>query len=191
MLTHSLAVNREDRFQNALQFMRAIKRTLPELRHRVNRDNREIVPVANEPMGGVPASEDELDTMESLLAEFVGPMAAVIMEEHETKSASAYNLALEISKEIPEQEQQAEFLRRWGTLSESRQKLFDQKNSDMQVDEVRSRSFPSGMLHKLGIDFSQYVGPLTGSGRRNQAKTTKPEPTESSTDAPIPGWLRE
>lgn len=184
VLTHALAVNREDRFQTVVQFMRAIKRTLPELKHQVNRDTREIVSIPSESMNNSPASEDELDTMELLLTEFVGPMAAVIMEEHETKSASAYNLALEISKEIPEQEQQTEFLKRWQSLSASRQRLFDQKDSDMQVDEVRSRSFPGGMLHKLGIEFSQYVAPLTDGLLRNRAKPAKAGTADAVTASP-------
>ena len=106
--------------------------------------------------------------MESLLAEFVGPMAAIIMEEHETKSTSAYNLAIEISTEIPEQKQQAEFLRRWETLSASRQKLFEQHSPDKQAEKARAATFPSTVMQKLGFEFSNYVSPRSGGSRRDR-----------------------
>ena len=150
----------------------------------VARNTEQIVPVLREPIDGMPVSVDELDTMESLLADFVGPAATMIMEEHETQSTSAYNLAIEISKEIPEQEGQTEFLKRWGSLSASRQKFINRKRAEIEADKARKRSFPGDVLHKIGVDFSQYVGPLASNLLRHRPlKTGKPETPPKAAEA--------
>jgi serine/threonine-protein kinase len=184
VLTRALAVDREKRYQTVQQFMRAIKQALPDLKQPVAPNAEQIVPVLREPIDGMPVSVDELDTMESLLADFVGPAATMIMEEHETQSTSAYNLAIEISKEIPEQEGQTEFLKRWGSLSASRQKFINRKRAEIEADKARKRSFPGDVLHKIGVDFSQYVGPLASNLLRHRPlKTGKPEAPPEAADA--------
>ncbi len=181
VLTRALAADREKRYQTVQQFMRAIKQALPDLKQLPARGAEQIVPVLREPIDSHAVSEDELDTMETLLADFVGPVATVIMEEHETQSTSAYNLAIEISKEIPEQERQSEFLRRWGSMSASRQQIISRQRSESSAKQARPRSFPGDMLHRIGIDFSQYVGPLAGGLLRHRAQ--KPDETSQSAEA--------
>ena len=103
VVTKGLEVERKKRYQTVLEFMQAIKQTMPNLHNRRRRHRR-----------------DKLDSITNLLADFIGPDATLIMEEHETKSTSANNLAAEISKEIPQQERQEEFLKRWELMSVSR-----------------------------------------------------------------------
>jgi serine/threonine-protein kinase len=103
VVTKGLEVERKKRYQTVREFMQAIKQTMPNLHNRRRRHRR-----------------DKLDSITNLLADFIGPDATLIMEEHETKSTSANNLAAEISKEIPQQERQEEFLKRWELMSVSR-----------------------------------------------------------------------
>ena len=108
-------------------------------------------------------SEDELDSMTTLLADFIGPVAKFIMEEHETKSTSANNLAAEISKEIPEQEKQAEFLRRWNMMSVSRRTLINKKRSDVPLEIKGPQSLPGQVQNKTGHDLVHYIGTIAKS----------------------------
>jgi len=188
VLSRALAADREKRYQTVQQFMRAIKQALPDLKQRPAQAVEQIVPVLREPIDSHAVSEDELDTMETLLADFVGPVATVIMEEHETQSTSAYNLAIEISKEIPEQEQQTEFLRRWGSMSESRQQIISRQRAESNADQVKPRSFPNEVLHRLGVDFSQYVGPLANGLLRGRPRKTAAtgQAAETAESAPAP-----
>jgi hypothetical protein len=118
---------------------------------------------------GFPASDDELDTMTSLLAVFLGPAASIVMEEHETTSTSAYNLAIEISKEIPEQQKQKEFLRRWGMLSASRQEMIKQR-SEPTPNKTDAKPVPGSLLYRIGNDVADYIRPIAGTLLRHANK---------------------
>ncbi|MDH3631821.1 MAG: serine/threonine protein kinase [Gammaproteobacteria bacterium] len=120
VVTKGLEVDREKRYQTVLEFMQAIKRALPNLQSKVASSSRQAASVVPKSVQNYSPSEDELDSMTTLLTDIVGPSATIIMEEHETKSTSANNLAIEISKEIPQQEKQVEFLKRWEVMSISR-----------------------------------------------------------------------
>ena len=141
IVTKGLEVDRKKRYQTALEFMQAIKQALPSLQQKAATPLRQVASVAQEPVQKFPVNEGELDSMATLLADFVGPAATIIMEEHETKSASANNLAAEISKEIPEQEQQEEFLRRWEMMSVSRRALINEEKSDTSPDKTKPFDF--------------------------------------------------
>ena len=66
--------------------------------------------------------------------------------------------------------------KRWGSLSASRQKFINRKRAEIEADKARKRSFPGDVLHKIGVDFSQYVGPLASNLLRHRPlKTGKPE----------------
>ena len=103
-------------------------------------------------------NKDELNSMTNLLTDIVGPSATLIMEEHETKSASANNLAIEISKEIPEQEKQEEFLRRWEMMSTSRRELINNKRSEIPPEMMRPQSQQDEAPDITGNDFVHYIG---------------------------------
>ena len=139
VLTKGLSVDRKKRYQTVLELMHAIKQALPDLQQKAATPSGQVASVARKSVQDFPANEGELDSMTTLLADFVGPVAAFIMEEHETKSTSANNLAAEISKEIPEQEQQEEFLRRWEMMSVSRRALINKQRSATAPDKTRPR----------------------------------------------------
>jgi serine/threonine-protein kinase len=171
VLSRGLQVDREKRYQTVQHFMQAIKQALPNIHEEEEVTvTEQIVPAAQEPVRGFPASEDELDTMTSLLAVFLGPAASIVMEEHETTSTSAYNLAIEISREIPEQHKQKEFLRRWGMLSASRQEMISRQREDSTPEKIANRPLPGSLLHRIGNDVAGYIRPLAGNLWRHGMK---------------------
>jgi hypothetical protein len=138
--------------------MQAIKQALSNLRQKVAPCSEQVPSVARESVPDFPASEDELDSMMTLLADFIGPIATIIMEEHETKSTSANNLAIEISKEIPQQEMQEEFLKRWKMMSVSRRALLSKKMSDGSSNKTMPHPSKGAVPHRTGDDFTNYFG---------------------------------
>ena len=182
VLVKGLEVDRKKRYQTVQDFMRGIKRALPELRHK---DSAPPLPVSSiewEPVEDYPASEDELDTMTTLLADYVGPAATMIMEEHETQSTSANNLANEISREIPEQEEQRDFLDRWSAISETRQAdiLAKREAAEAARDRAQPERSPGRVLSRIGNEVAHYIAPLAGSlWRPKETPKIDPEQTAS------------
>jgi len=160
VVVKGLEVDRSKRYQTVLEFMQAIKRALPNLQQTAATSSAQVASATPETVQDSPASEDELDSMTTLLVDFIGPIATTIMEEHETKSASANNLATEISKEIPEQERQEEFLRRWEMMSVSRRALINKKRSDISSDKTRTRPLQEEVPGGIGNNFVHYIGTI-------------------------------
>ncbi len=175
VLIKGLEVDRDKRYQSVLEFMRDIKRVLPDLHVRPAAKKQAVAATAPEIENDVPVSEDELDSMLMLLSDFVGPIASIIMEEHESRSASAHNLATEIAKEIPERDRQEEFLRRWEQMSQSRRMWINhQRTEDEAPEEIAeeeeyqdentllpAQTSASGeMLDRIGSVFAHYIGPI-------------------------------
>jgi len=176
VLSRGLASDRSERFQSALEFMLAIKQALPDLQWKTAARARRIEPVVHEPaapaMDSFPPSDDELDSMTTLLADFMGPIAKIIMEEHETRSASAHNLAIEIAKEIPEQDKQIEFLRRWQTMSRLRQASIGKTRVNSLAASKEPQPLLTELLDKIGEDFTHYVGPIAKTLMRHYSSVT-------------------
>jgi hypothetical protein len=140
--------------------MQAIKQALPNLQQKAVASSGQVATVAPKSVKDFPASEDELDSMTILLADFIGPIATMIMEEHETKSTSANNLAMEISREIPQQEMQVEFLKRWEMMSISRRALINKKKLDNSPDKTMPRPLQEALPYRIGNDFAHYIGKI-------------------------------
>jgi len=158
VVTKGLEVDRKKRYQTVLEFMQAIKQALPNLEQKAATSSGQAASVTRESAQDFPASEDELDSMTTLLADFIGPVAAFIMEEHETKSTSANNLAAEISKEIPQQEKQEEFIRRWEMMSASRRAAINKKRLDYSSDKTMPRPLTGEAPDSIGNNFAHYIG---------------------------------
>ncbi len=156
VLIKGLKVDRKERYQTVLEFMHDIKQALPDLQRKSSSVAEVVAPATQKAGQDILASEDELDSMAELLTEFIGPVANIIMEEHETKSASASNLAAEISKEIPEQEKQEEFLRRWEMMGVYRRTSINKKRSDVRS----SKLLPGQVQNEPRNHFSHYLGSI-------------------------------
>ena len=177
VLVRGLAADRDKRYQSVAELMHAIKQSLPNLhRQTIPAVSAQPAAAARPPAEEVPANEDEVDTMTNLLADFMGPIATLIMEEHETRSTTADNLALEISREIPEREQQREFLRRWQGISASRRASLSKKEPTVFPDKQQpQRPQRSGdMLDRISNEFAHYLEPISKTLLRGSSnKSTK------------------
>ena len=168
VLLRGLEPDRGERYQSAYEFMRAIKMALPEMQRKKTTPAGNPVVIATpepapEPKPApeeYPASEDELESMTTLLSDFLGPIASIVMEEHETRSASAANLAVEIAREIPEQNRQIEFLQRWEQMSRSRQAYFSRNRPEDAAYHPQPERREPGIVEKIGDDFMHYIGPI-------------------------------
>lgn len=173
VLMKGLEIERENRYKNAREFMRAIKEALPNLMQETAAYSRKSTPVTTEAVEDRPASEDELDSLTNLLTEFMGPIARVIMEEHETKSTSANNLATEISKELPESDQQKAFLKSWEQMSLSRRALFNRQTPAKSVRRKPTRPLPGHLLKRIVDDLAHYIGPIAQPLMRHHSSRAK------------------
>ena len=160
VVTKGLEVDRKKRYQTVQEFMQAIKQALPNLQQTAATSSAQAASVPQELSQDFPASEDELDSMTILLADYIGPVAAFIMEEHETKSTSANNLAAEISKEIPQQEKQEEFIKSWEMMSASRRALINKNRSDNYPANTMPRPLQGEAPDSIGNNFAHYIGTI-------------------------------
>ena len=167
VVTKGLEVDRKKRYQTVLEFMHDIKQALPRLEQKSLTPAERLTPLKQKSARDFVPSEDELDSMTTLLADFIGPVAKFIMEEHETKSTSANNLAAEISKEIPEQEKQTEFLMRWNMMSASRRTLINKKRSDVPAEITGPQPLPGEVQNRTGHDLVHYIGSIAKSFLRH------------------------
>ena len=163
VVSKGLEVDRKKRYQTVLEFMQALKQAMPNLQQKAKTSSRRAASAARQSVQDNPASEDELDSMTGLLADYIGPAATLIMEEHETKSTSANNLAAEISKEIPQQDKQEEFLKRWELMSVSRRALITKKKWDYTPDQGVSRPLQADTPTGIGSNFVHYLGTIAKS----------------------------
>ncbi len=177
VLVRGLEADRNRRYQSAAEFMRAIKDELPNL----HQPTKGIVPARADshswqPAEEYPASESEMDLLTDLLADFMGPIASLIMEEYETRSASADNLAVEIAREIPEAGQQQAFLRRWQTISESRRASLEKREPSIFPDSRRPHLGAGEVLDKIGEEIAHYIEPISKTWlKQNASRGGKPK----------------
>ena len=114
----------------------------------------------------------DLDSMTNLLVDYVGPIAKNIMVAYDRANTPANELATSISREIPEPEERAEFLRRWESISGTRIDSTRVSNPSTMTSATEVRSYDNEMLKKMGEDYAGYIGPLAGRLVRHHASTT-------------------
>ncbi len=170
VLVKALDPDRSRRYQSVAELMRAIKQTLPGLHQPQVPTFVAAVPLSQESDDGFPASGDEMDWLTSLLADYLGPEATMIMQEYESRSTSADNLALEIAREIPGQEAQQEFIRRWQTMSLSRQASIEAEQAQSLPDKGRSHWLPGEVLTRIGHKFAHYLAPISQTWSQRASK---------------------
>ena len=170
VLVKGLAADRNRRYQSAAELMRAIKKALPNLHQPVEGEiPASVDALAWQPVEAYPASESEVDLMTDLLADYMGPIAPLIVEEHENRSASADNLALEIAREIPEPVQQRAFLQQWQAISDSRRQAIEKREPKIFPDMGRSSLAPGEVLDKIGEEIAHYIEPISRTWLRQNA----------------------
>ncbi len=180
MLLKGLDPDRTNRFQSVAELMKAIKRAVPNLHNQQAPDYTEYKGVVKRPTSNhPPASDEELESMTTLLAVFVGPLAKVIVEKHNTGGRSADALVHEIADKIPEREKRLEFLRRWQTMSLTRNAPIDAieaRRPPMFPDKGQAEASRGDVLHRIGDRFAHYFEPISkklsrkGKGERGEGE---------------------
>ena len=175
VIEKGLSVKQEQRYQTAREFVQAIKKTLPGLKSMSSSSSEDATAVVQQSSQAYSASKDELDSMTSLLVEYVGPIAKNIMIEYGNNS-SISDLATSISREIPQPEERKAFLRRWenmnGTrIDSTRINRLDSTTSGTSTS-AKASAFDEEMLKKIGEDYSNYIGPLAARLVRHYSSTT-------------------
>ena len=181
VLIKGLDADRTLRYQSAAELLQAIKDAMPGLMQAQAVAVETPPPTWQTKGDEIAASEDEVDSMTSLLADFVGPIATIIMEEHETRSTSADNLALEIAREIPERRLQEKFLLRWQAMSRARRASIEKTQPAVMPQKTRSQSLPGEVLTRLSNEFAHYFEPISKTLLRQTAhKSQKSDPVSRS-----------
>jgi len=172
VLLKGLAPDREQRYQSAAELMQAIKRALAHIEQQTPADSSARPAPEARPLDEPPASQADVDSMTELLAEFTGPIAAVIMRAHDTRNKSASDLALEVSRRIPVPRKRGEFLRRWHGISESGHFLDGRKEPKVFPEKGRSHPLLEEVLSKIGTEFAHFVEPISKTFNRQSSKPT-------------------
>jgi hypothetical protein len=174
VLLKGLEPDRERRYQSASELMQSIRQALAHLRQPAATDPAALADPGARPADEPAASEAELESMTILLAEFTGPIAAVIMRAHDTRGKPASELALEISRRIPVPYKRGEFLRRWHGISESGKVSSDGKGAKVFPQKSRPHPLLEAVLGKIsgkiGAEGAQLVKSISKTFSRQDSK---------------------
>ena len=184
VLQKGLSAIQAERYQSAREFVEGIKNVLPKLKASTVAASDEataLVPKSTQAGQATQAPQEsrtvatnpgELDSMTNLLVDYMGPIAKNIMVAYDRANTSAGELATSISREIPEPEERAEFLKRWESISGTRVDNTRISNPSTMTSATRIRSFDDDMLKKMGEDYADYIGPLAKRLVQHHASTT-------------------
>jgi serine/threonine-protein kinase len=170
VLLKGLEPDRERRYQSASELMQSIRQALAHLRQPAATDPAALADPGARPADEPAASEAELESMTKLLAEFTGPIAAVIMRAHDTRGKPVSELALEISRRIPAPHKRGEFLRRWHGISESGKVSSDGKGAKVFPQKSRPHPLLAAVLGKISVEVAQLVKPISKTFSRQDSK---------------------
>ncbi len=177
VLQKGLSVVQAERYQNAREFVQAIKDVLPRIKSAAGpastADDATAVVQKSVP-SAPPSTLNDLDSMTNLLVDYVGPIAKNIMVVHDRANMPADELATVISREIPRPEEREEFLKRWEVISGTRIDNSGAGKSDTGRGSTttQTRTFNEAMLEEMSADYAAYIGPLASRLVRHHAGTT-------------------
>jgi hypothetical protein len=184
VLLKGLSATQAERYQSAREFVQDLKEVLPKLKATSSSSADDATAVALKPsqQTAIPESPQqyrlmqtnpgELDSMTSLLVDYVGPIAKNIMVAYDRENTSVSELVTSISKEIPEPGEREEFLKRWEEISGTR--IETSRNSDAEATggSSEARSFDDDLLKRMGEDYAGYIGPLAARLVQHHAATS-------------------
>ncbi len=160
VLFKGLAIEADNRFQSAKEFVEAIKTVVPELKSASSNVTDNAMKGVQKSTQKHPASRDELDSMTKLLVDYVGPIAKNIMVAHKAEISSISNLATVVSREIPQSEEREAFLKRWEKISGTRIDATRVKRPANTSGQSARQRFDDQILGQIREDYTEYIGPL-------------------------------
>lgn len=161
VLVKGLAIEQDKRFQDAREFVKAIKVILPKLKPTRSVSPEDATAMVQKSTQAFIASQDEVDSMTKLLVDYVGPIAKNIMVAHEANNSPIDELATLVSREIPQSEEREAFLRRWESISGTRISPGSIAASSKSTVGRDVRRLDDEMLEKIRQDYTDYIGPLS------------------------------
>ena len=162
VIIKGLHADRSERYQTVSELMQAIKDAMPGLYRQPEVSvEEEATPVEAVEEDLYSPSDGEVDSLTSLLIDYLGPIGEIIMADLETRASSMDNLVLELAREIPGRDKQQEFLRRWQSISLARQEAFgDHRQQQKQSNPSRLQA-DTPMLNRIGHGVANYFEPIS------------------------------
>lgn len=159
VLVKGLSSAQDKRFQSAREFAAAIKQALTVLKT-PSAGSDAATAVVQKPSKSQATNPGDLDSMTSMLLEYVGPIAKNIMKAQDTKNTSISELASVVSREIPQSEEREAFLKRWEMSSGTRINAREIEHTQVLTKNGNARTFDDEMLKKIRENYAGYIGPL-------------------------------
>jgi serine/threonine-protein kinase len=163
VLLIGLSVTQDKRFQNAREYISAIKKVLPKLKSQLSPLANGETAVVQKSAQKISASKEEFTSMTKLLVDYVGPIAKNIMMEHELERVSVDELATLVSREIPQSEEREAFLKKWEKISGTRitaTRMTAGTGTGSSTSQTRLTPLSDEVLGRIQDDYTGYIGPL-------------------------------
>ena len=165
VLLKGLSVTQDKRFQNAREYINAIKKVIPKLKSQLSPLARDEPAIVQESTQKISASREELTSMTKLLVDYVGPIAKNIMMEYELEGTPVDELATLVSREIPQSEEREAFLKKWerisGTrLTATRMTPGSGTGTGSSASNTQLTPLSDEVLGRIRDDYTGYIGPL-------------------------------
>ena len=172
VLLKALSITQDARYQTAREFVQGIKEVLPKLKTATTAASDDATAIVQKSTQAPSPNAGELDSMTSLLVDYLGPIAKNMMVAHDKANTPVNELATMVSREIPKPEEREEFLKRWEVISGTRIDTTGINNTGTGTSTTQVRPFDDDMLDKMGADYASYIGPLAARLVKHHAATT-------------------
>jgi serine/threonine-protein kinase len=116
VLQQGLALNREQRFDNAQQYASALKQAVEQLKRLTEPAGQPVSEVMPSQATAIQQSQQrrqQLKEMEQMLVNYIGPVGASLIEVYQPQASSLKALAEQLGAEIPSARDRDNFLRAW------------------------------------------------------------------------------
>lgn len=163
VLVKGLASKPTDRFQSAKEFASAIKKALTQIKNG-NASTNNGTRIRTTPTDSDIIIQEDLDSLTSMLSEYIGPVARNVMKDLTSEHVSLSGLVTATSNEIPSAAQRGEFIKNWekqsGTRSLSREGSLNSQSGRSQSSRGSSLRMDDNTITKISNDYVNYIGPF-------------------------------
>lgn len=163
VLKKGLASKPTERFQNAREFASTVKQALGQLKNGNSSNKNQSQDTS------IPAENDiiipqELDSLTSMLTDYVGPVARNVMKDLTPHHVSMSSLVSAVSQEISGEREREEFIKNWerqsGGRSLSRESSLNSQSGNSHASRGSSLRLDENTIQKISNDYVNYIGPF-------------------------------
>lgn len=169
ILKKGLASKPAERFQSAKEYASALQQVLPALKQ-IKTSRQSAAQASPDFHENDQILAQDLDSLTTMLAEYIGPVARNVLKEQSTHHASLGTLVNAVAEEIPQSDLRKKFIDSWAQQSGTRieQKLHSQTSNSLGSQNshnsisLRGSSIrlDENTIQKISKDFISYIGPL-------------------------------